>query len=238
MSQTRKSIELKRREIIPQKTLSIHAGKGGYEFFEFLVKTEGKEEHSIFFNIAVVQPAGRRDLDIHFFVADHDNFVKWVANSPNTAFIIAPRFIFGQLEFRPPTSGRYYAVLDNQYSVVTPKTVDFGSYETWLEEKMIKTAEQPPKKKVVTGIEHSLLRRIYNKLRYSNTLGLIALLLVVQIACFLIAGLVMVLFNLTFGLEYKDTMGYMATSVGGSTIVILFAIYRFRTGKALTASAL
>lgn len=236
MSQERKIVEPKRREIIPNRMVSIHAGKGGYQYFVLDIKTEEKQKHVVFFDISVRQPAGRQDLDINFFVLDEDNFEKWVRNAPNHAFIIAPRLTFGELNFSPPVSGRYYAILNNQYSVLTPKTVDFASYETWLEEKVEQKADQAFEVTVGSETQPRLLKTIYHKLRYSQTIGLVALLLIVQIACFLIAGLIMHLFHLTFGLEYKDIMGYIAASVGPSTLIILFALYYFRTGKPLSAA--
>ncbi|MGD0495569.1 MAG: hypothetical protein ABSB28_05960 [Candidatus Bathyarchaeia archaeon] len=229
-------MELKRREVIPSSTVLVPASKGGYRFFRFNIATEGKKEQVVFFTLSVLQPAGRQDFDINFFVADDANFQKWVTNAPNVAFIIAPRLIFGEVSFRPPSSGFYYAVLNNQYSVLTPKSVIFASYETWIEERIEQTVEQAFQVNVGSRAKRGFLRKIYDKLRYSNALGLVALLLVVQIAAFLTAGVIMLLFRVAFNLEYRDSIGYVAASVGPSTLVILFALYYFRTGKPLTTA--
>lgn len=225
---------MNRKVVISQKTVSIPAGNGGYKFFSFQVKTSGKEEHVIFFDVSVIQPAGRQDLDINFFVFDEANFQKWLSNVPNTAFLLIPRHSFGELIFKPPSSGRYYAVLNNQYSFFTSKTVRFTVYETWLDEKMEQEAEQDSKLSHET--ETSRLKNLFNKLRHSKTIGLIGLLLVVQITCFLIAGLIILLFNFTFGLEYKDIIGYIAASVGPCALVMFFALYHLHTGKTLTTT--
>jgi hypothetical protein len=238
MSQTRKTVELKRREIIPSQTVSIPAGKGGYRYFPFNITIEEKKEQVVFFTLSVLQPEGRQDLDINFFVVNADNFQKWVTDAPNVAFIIAPRLIFGELNFRPPSTGLYYAVLNNQYSILTLKTVTISSYETWVEERIEQAVEQLFEVKVPgSKAKQGFLKSIYNKLRYSNTVGLVALLLVVQIACFIIAGIIMLLFHFAFDLEYRDIIGYVAASVGPSTLVVLFALYYFRTGKPLTTPA-
>lgn len=236
MSQTRKTVELRKKEVIPSSRVSIPAGKGGYKYFPFNITIEEKREHVVFFNLSVLQPVGRQDLDINFCVLDDANFQKWLTNAPNTAFIIAPRFIFGELRFRPPSSGLYYAVLNNQYSVLTPKDVIIASYETWVEERIEQVVDQAIQVKVDSRAKRGFLKSLYGKLRYSNTLGLVALLLVVQIACFLIASMIMLLFHVTFNLEYRDIIGYVAASVGPSTLVILFALYYFRTGKPLTTA--
>ena len=221
--------QLQREWILEERTVSVRAGKGGYEYFSFHLDV--KSEHHVFFDISVLQPPGRSNLDIRFFVVDNDNFQKWLKGAPHTAFVIAPRFLHGELSFSPPTSGLYYAILDNQYSALTSKQIEFSIHETWLEEAPRKI-EEPPK--IEPKPEVGLLRRIYNRLRYSRSLGFIGLLIVVQIFCFLLAILVAFLFHFTLGLEYKDVMSYIATAVGASAVVMLIYLYYVHTGRILT----
>ena len=231
------SFELKRRDIVPSQQVSLHAGGGGYYYFLLPIEKEGKKEHTVFFDIQVLQPAARNDLDIKFFVFDSANFANWVAGIPYSAFL-SQRHILGTLNFTPPSSGQYYAVLTNQYSLFTPKQIVFAAYETWLEAKVEPKREEAIKaKRVSPESKLGFLSEIYNRLRYSRIFGLLMLLLIVQVACLLVAGLIIFLFNYWFGLEPKDVMGYLAASVAPSALVILFAIYYFRTGGPLPQRA-
>lgn len=237
MNQTRKIVERKRREIIASQQVSIGPGSGGYYYFSFLIQKEGKKEHRVFFNIQVLQPAARKDLDIHFIVFRGENLRNWAIGAPSSAFL-SQRYILGTLNFTPPSSDQYYAVLDNQYSILTPKQVVFSAYETWLEERLEKMKDEAIEaKRVSPESKLGFPWGIYNRLRSSQTLGLFILLLVVQVACFVVAGLIILLFNYAFGLEPKDVMGYLTTSVAPCTLVILFAVYYFITHKPLPQKA-
>ena len=227
------SFELKRRDIVPSQQVSIHAGGGGYYYFLLPIEKEGKKEHTVSFDIQVLQPAARNDLDIKFFVFDSANFANWAAGIPYSAFL-SQKHILGTLNFTPPSSGQYYAVLTNQYSLFTPKQIVFAAYETWLEAKVEPKREEAIKaKRVSRESKFGFLGEIYYRLRYSRTFGLFMLLLTVQLACFVVAGIIILLFNYAFGLEAKDVMGYLTTSVAPSALVILFAVYYFVTHKPL-----
>ena len=81
------------------------------------------------------------------------------------------------------------------------------------------------------------MRRIYNRLRHSHSLGLIGLLFLVVAFCSFLAVLVAVLLHTTLGLEYKDTMGFVTATVGAPVVVILVYLYFIYTGKTLTQPA-
>lgn len=91
-------------------------------------------DHTINVTINVLQN-GRTDLDIGLSVMDDDNYHRWLARQPSSAFLIAHRFKYGTMTFMPSDVGLYHVVLDNRYSVFTGKQVNFSIYEIWLEEK-------------------------------------------------------------------------------------------------------
>jgi hypothetical protein len=215
--------EAKRKVILPKTSFSLSAGANGFQRIPFDV-TEIKLQGAINFEIQVAQPQGRTDLDIGFLVMDDDNFQRWLLKQPNSAFVIAPKFIFGTLVFAPLTVGRYYAVLDNRYSILTGKAVFFGIYETWQEEKEVEVSrpqsiEEKPKPKV------SLLGRFWNRLHSNKALGLIALFAAVALLCAFLAIGIAMLFHYALGVQYADTMGYLTTAIGGSAVVILISLY-------------
>jgi hypothetical protein len=228
---TFKITQTRRKEILPQTSFSLSAGQNGFQRIPFDV-TEIRPQETINFVIRVTQPSGRTDLDIGFSVMDDDNFQKWLLRQPNSAFVIAPRFILGTLKFMPQAVGRYYAVLDNRYSILTGKGVFCGIYETWQEEKEVRvptpqSIEEKPKPKV------GLLRRFWNRMRSNKALGLIALFATVAVLCAFLAVGIAMLFHYTLGVQYADTMGYLTTAIGGSTVVILISLYFLVTGRPL-----
>ena len=112
--------EHKRREILPWTRVFVPAGQKGFYEYPFRID-EVKPQHTIEFAINVLQPSGRTDLDIGFSIMNDENYHKWLMNQPSFAFLIAHRFKFGTLTFMPSEVGQYHAVLDNRYSVLTPK---------------------------------------------------------------------------------------------------------------------
>ena len=224
-----KIAQAKRKEILPTTSFSLSAGQNGFYRIPFDV-TEIKPQGTINFVIQVIQPSGRTDLDIGFSVMDDDNFQRWLLRQPNSAFVIAPRFISGTLVFMPQKVGRYYAVLDNRYSVLTGKGVFFGIYETWQEEKEIaaKVAKNQEEK-----TKMRLLRRFWNRIRSNKVLGLFALFATVAVSCAFLAIGIAMLFHYVLGVEYVDTMGYLTTAIGGSAVVILISLYFLLTGRPL-----
>jgi len=226
--------EVKRREIQPLTHFSVSVGQNGFVRIPIEIK-EIKPQHNVCFVIRVSQPSGRTDLDIGFSVMDADNYERWLLRQPSSALIIAPRFNFGTLAFTPQVVGQYYSVLDNRYSVLTAKEVLFGIYETWQEEREV-TISIPHKPE--EGIEKpkpkaGLLRRLWNRLHSSRTLGLICLLVTIQLFCVTLAIGIAMLLHSTLGVEYADTMGYITTAIGTSAVIILFSLYFLLTGKSL-----
>ena len=161
---------------------------------------------------------------------DDDNYHRWLAKQPSSAFLIAHRFKYGSMCFIPPDVGRYHAVLDNRYSILTGKDVEFSIYETLLEEKEVSIPT--PKKREIKKPKVGLWRRILNRLRYSRTAQVIGLLVVVQFFCLLLAVVIAFLLHSALGVEYKDTMGYIATAIGGSAVAVSVYLYFAMTGKA------
>jgi hypothetical protein len=131
----------------------------------------------------------------------------------------------------PPNVGLYHAVLDNRYSIFTGKKVEFGIYEMWLEEKEIRLPAPEKPKEEIRKPKLSLWQRILNRIRYSRTFQVIILLVGVQMFCFLLAIGLAFLFYSILGVEYKDTMGYIATAVGGSAVAVSVYLYFAITGR-------
>lgn len=228
---TFKITQTKRKEILSVTSFSLSAGQNGFQRIPFDV-TEIKPQGSIHFEIRVVQTAGKTDLDIGFSVMDDDNFQRWLLRQPSSAFLIAPKFISGALTFAPQRVGRYYAVLDNRYSIFTGKNVSFGIYETWQEEKEVtipvpQNLEEKPK----PGL--GLLRRFWNRIRSNKALGLIALFATVAVFCAFLAVGIAMLFHYALGVQYADTMGYLTTAIGGSAVVLLISLYFLLTNRLL-----
>jgi hypothetical protein len=224
-----KVTELKRKEIQRLTRVSIPAGPEGFAEFPFAIM-EIKPQHIISFTINVLQN-GRTDLDVGFSVMNDDNYHKWLARQPSSAFLIAHRFKYGTTSFMPSNVGLYHAVLDNRYSIFTRKEVEFSMYEMWLEEKEVSLPVPEKPKEEIRKPKLSLWQRILNRLRYSRTAQVIVLLVSVQMFCFLLAIGLAFLFYFTLGVEYKDTMGYIATAVGGSAVAVSVYLYFAITGR-------
>lgn len=134
--------------------------------------------------------------------------------------------------FAPQTVGRYYAVLDNRYSVFTGKSVFFGIHETWQEEKEV-PIPTPQNLEEKRKPSMGLLRRFWNRIRSNKVLGLIALFATVSAFCAFLAVGIAVLFHNVLGVQYADTMGYLTTAIGGSNLVLLISLYYLFTGRSL-----
>lgn len=221
--------EFKRREILPPTRVSLTAGQNGLYIKPFEIK-EIKPQHTIGFTINVLQ-TGRTDLDVGFSLMDDNNFHRWLAEQPSSAFLIAHRFKYGTMCFMPSDIGLYHAVLDNRYSVFTGKEVAFSIYEMWLEERKVSIPAPKKPKEEIKRAKVSLWQRILNKLRYSRTVQVTSLLVVVQLFCFLLAVGIAFMFHSTLGVEYEDTMGYLATAIGGSAVAVSVYLYFAITGK-------
>jgi hypothetical protein len=96
-------------------------------------------------DLEVVQPPGRAD-DIAIMVMDQENLKLWKYNQqavragatttrlPRPTSMISAKLSHGAFAFRPPQTGSYYWVLDNTYSVLTPKVVDVSASWMWFED--------------------------------------------------------------------------------------------------------
>lgn len=231
MATSVKVTTFKRRDLVPLTQVSVPSGSNGFITYQFEVK-EINPQHGVCFLVKVIQQSGRTDLDIGFSVMDDDNYHRWLLRQPNSAFIIAPKFNFGTLTFMPSNIGRYHAVLDNRYSVFTGKEIQFNIYETWIEEKEVEI--QKPKEKVEAPKQKvGLLQRFRNRLRSSRVLGVIGLLIVVQLLSAALAIGIALILHYTLGIDYSDTMSYITTAVGGSSVAVLVYVYFVLTGKSL-----
>jgi len=226
---TLKVRESKERILFGLSRIVLPAGEQGYRVFPFPIQ-EMKLQHTVRFTINVLQN-GRTDLDIGFSVLDDDNYHKWLARQPSSAFLIAHRFKYGTMIFTPSAVGTYHAILDNRYSVFTGKQVDFNISESWLEEKEVTLSTPSKPTKEIEKPKLSLWQRILNRLRYSRTLQVISLLLFVQLFCFLLVLIIAYLFLSILGIEPKDSIGYMATAIGGSSVAVSIYLYFALTGK-------
>jgi hypothetical protein len=223
--------EPQKKELLTPRRVSIPAGEQGYITFPFRVE-QVKPQHNVRFTISVIQ-SGRNDLDIGFSVVDDENYHKWLARQPSSAFLIAHRFKYGTMIFVPSTAGQFYAILDNRYSVFTAKEVQFEISEWWLEEKEVKLAIPEESAEKTEKPKITLWQRLLNRVRYSRTLHVIGLLVIVQLFCFLLAVAIAHLFNYSLGIKFEDTMGYIATAIGGSAVAVSVYLYFAMTGKPL-----
>ncbi|MCX6842315.1 MAG: hypothetical protein NTX53_08565 [candidate division WOR-3 bacterium] len=82
-----------------------------------------KVGYKVWGNFSVSQDAPRPDLDINFYVFDSTNFYKWVNNQNSNGVVVISRSTGTSYSATIPKTCRYYVVLDNTYSVVTPKIV-------------------------------------------------------------------------------------------------------------------
>lgn len=162
-----KVTELKKRELQCLTRVSVPAGPEGFVEFPFAIM-EIKPQHTINFTINVLQN-GRTDLDVGFSVMNDDNYHKWLARQPSSAFLIAHRFKYGTTSFMPSNVGLYHAVLDNRYSIFTGKEVEFGIYEMWLEEKEVSLPVPEKPKEEIRKPKMSLWQRILKTPLFSNS---------------------------------------------------------------------
>jgi hypothetical protein len=160
---------------------------------------------------------------------DNENYERWRMGQPSSAFTIVPRFNLGTVTFSPQMTGMYHAVLDNRYSVLTTKEVMLNIYETWTEERKVKIPVQKEEKKTEPRVGR--LRRCWNRIRSSKTLGFLSLFVVVQLVCLILVIEAAYLLHYTLGVEYGDTLGYITTAIGGSAVVLLIYLYFTLTGR-------
>jgi len=115
-------------------------GANGFRIFPFDIDHEGKTSHRVYGSFSVSQPMDQRTLDIRLLVLDEPGLIEWLIDRAQFNQFIAPkRFVVdsgkkseGRWEFEP-ISGRFFLVLDNRYSSMTPKTVKFTIGEEWDE---------------------------------------------------------------------------------------------------------
>ncbi len=75
-----------------------------------------------------VQQKGSEDaLDINFYVMDSTNYYLWVNNQNCTAIVNKQRSSGTSYSAVVPRTCRYYIILDNTYSLLTPKIVTFNT---------------------------------------------------------------------------------------------------------------
>jgi len=82
--------------------------------------------YTVFGSFSVEQKDAGLDLDINFYVLDSTNYYKWVNNQSFTAIVSKPRSTGSSYSGVIPKTCRYYVLLDNTYSLFTPKVVTFN----------------------------------------------------------------------------------------------------------------
>lgn len=63
-------------------------------------------------------------LDINFYIMDSTNYFKWVRGQSSVGIVVKNRSQGTSFSAKVPRTCRYYAVLDNKFSLVTPKVVE------------------------------------------------------------------------------------------------------------------
>lgn len=123
--------------------LAVPSGKRGYRTHQIQVEHAGMLGHRVLINLNVWQGA-TKNQDIRFYIFDKFNYDIWLKMleaedkgerdyAKPSALVNVPKIIRGELIFRPPSNGTYYAVLDNTYSRFMSKTVAMKMIETWYE---------------------------------------------------------------------------------------------------------
>ena len=89
--------------------------------------TTMKIGYSVWGSFSVQQKGSEDALDINFYVMDSTNFYLWVNNQNCTAIVNKQRSSGTSYSAAVPRTCRYYIVLDNTYSLLTPKIVTFST---------------------------------------------------------------------------------------------------------------
>jgi hypothetical protein len=122
------------------------------EFAEFALDTMLPDGIFVV-DLEVVQQPGRAD-DVGFMVMDQENLKLWKYNQqamkagatatalPRPRSMISAMLSHGAFAFRPPQAGSYYCILDNTYSVLTPKVVDVSASWMWFEDARFRFIER------------------------------------------------------------------------------------------------
>jgi surface antigen len=82
-----------------------------------------KVGYNVWGNFSVSQDAPRFLQDINFYVFDSTNYFKWVNNQSSSGIVVISRSAGTSYSATIPRTCRYYVVLDNTFSVFTPKIV-------------------------------------------------------------------------------------------------------------------
>jgi hypothetical protein len=82
-----------------------------------------KAGYRIWGDFSVLQGAPEFLLDINFYILDSINFKKWENGQQSEGIVVITYSAGSSYSATIPHTGRYYVVLDNKYSIVTPKYV-------------------------------------------------------------------------------------------------------------------
>jgi hypothetical protein len=83
--------------------------------------------YSVWGSFSVQQKISEDAQDINFYVMDSTNFYLWVNNQSSAAIVNKQRSSGTSYSAVVPRTCRYYIVLDNTYSLLTPKIVTFST---------------------------------------------------------------------------------------------------------------
>jgi len=84
-----------------------------------------KAGYNVWGSFSVSQKKADNVLDINFYVLDSTNFYKWANNQTCSYVVIKTRSQGTSYSATIPRTCRYYVILDNKFSLVTPKIVTF-----------------------------------------------------------------------------------------------------------------
>jgi hypothetical protein len=114
-----------------QEGSSGGGGGGGGQREKVLIDTEYYVSPGSYRTVSLSLSAGNeisgyfsvRSYDINFYIFNEVNYYKWKSGEAANGIIVKNRSSYSTFSFTVSTSGYYYIVLDNTYSILTGKYV-------------------------------------------------------------------------------------------------------------------
>jgi hypothetical protein len=132
------------------------------QFADFTLETD-QADGVFLVEVEIVQQPGKSD-DVGVLVFDDENWKLWRHNQQAikagaTATVLEKphsfadlKLIRGAVAFSPPKTGTYHGILDNTYSVWTPKVVQLRAYWMWFEDSRFRFIDHALKKRKLNDI--------------------------------------------------------------------------------------
>lgn len=110
-------------------------------------------------NFALFDISVNNNLDISAYLLDDANFQIWIHNLqaqragarrvglPIVTMFSSMKLHFGTLSFKPQIPGLYYLVLDNTYSINTPKRIMLSTYKLQVEDDLRRSLREVTSKR-------------------------------------------------------------------------------------------